>query len=126
MRWPPMAGVNASLRQAGVGQLERVDNAKKSTSNRAAEYQDLVGADRAPLRRQKQTFMQSLQEVYRRSQPLLEQLKMSAIPHHITCRHQRRSGHQHHVFNRVAGQHAANETITRSQLGVHHRSYRCS
>ena len=25
--------------------------------------------------------MQSLQEVYRRSQPLLEQLKMSAVPH---------------------------------------------
>ena len=42
MRCPPMAGVNASLRQAGVGQLERVDNAKKSTSNRAAEYEERV------------------------------------------------------------------------------------
>ena len=37
--------------------------------------------DRTPLRRQRRTFTQILQEMYRRLQPLLEQLKMSAVPH---------------------------------------------
>ena len=32
MRCSPMVGANASLRQAGVGQLKRVDNAKKKVS----------------------------------------------------------------------------------------------
>ena len=37
--------------------------------------------DRTPLKGQMRTFTQILQEMYRRSQPLLEQLKMSAVPH---------------------------------------------
>ena len=41
-------------------------------------------------------------------------------PPTLPCRHQRCSGHQHHGFDQVAGQHAANETIARSQLGEHH------
>ena len=41
-------------------------------------------------------------------------------PPTLPCRHQRCSGHHHHAFDQVAGQHAANETIARSQLGEHH------
>ena len=37
-----MVGANASLRQAGVGQQQRVDNGKRSMSNRAAEYEERV------------------------------------------------------------------------------------
>ena len=33
-------------------------------------------------------------------------------PPTLPCRHQRRSGHRHHVFDQVAGQHAANDSIT--------------
>ena len=37
--------------------------------------------DRTPLKGQRRTFTQILQEMYKRSQPLLEQLKMSAVSH---------------------------------------------
>ena len=37
-----MVGANASLRQAGVGQLMRIGNAKRSMSSRAAEYKEWV------------------------------------------------------------------------------------
>ena len=47
-------------------------------------------------------------------------------PPTLPWRHQRCSGHQHHVLDQVAGQHAVNETVARSQLGEHHWSYRCS
>ena len=36
---------------------------------------------RTPPRRQRRACTQILQEIYRRSQPLMEQLKMSAVPH---------------------------------------------
>ena len=45
-------------------------------------------------------------------------------PPTLPCRHQRCSGHHHHLFDQVAGQYAANETIARPQLGEHH--CRCS
>ena len=37
--------------------------------------------DRTPLGRQRRTCTQILQEIYRRLQPLMEQLEMSAVPH---------------------------------------------
>ena len=41
-------------------------------------------------------------------------------PPALPWRHQRCSGHQHHVLDQVAGQHTVNETVARSQLGDHH------
>ena len=37
--------------------------------------------EKTPLRRQERACTQILQEIYRRSQPLMEQVRMSAVPH---------------------------------------------
>ncbi len=89
-------------------------------------FSDLVGAEQGLTQRTEAGFdtdpARDDQQVAAAAEPIEDEC---SSPPAQPWRHQRCSGHHHHVLDQVAGQHAANKTPARSQLGEHHCSYRC-